>query len=379
MIFSTQKSDLLKSVGHCVKIIDKKSPLPILNQLMIKTSDEGLFLSATDMDLGILCKIPASISDHGTICVSGHLLFEILKKLPDGSSVNFKFNNERTQLIVDSGRSKFSIACMDSQNFPELIQSEYDSTFMISAEILKDMIDSTQFCASHDETKYNMSGIYFHSVTTDHGEKIRTVASDLCRLACCEYDAPEGSQGMPQVILSKKTVSEVGKLIESTKSEIQISLSSAKVEFVVKDERSEYTFISRNIDASYPSYESALELKSDQIITADRKQFSECVDRVSIVVATDKVNVIKLFVCQNEAKLSAVSQDIGSAQEEIEVDFPYDNAIEVCFNSRFFYEITQQIKETEVEVMITDGDESCIIIKPVNNTKKMYVLMPMDV
>ena len=224
---------------------------------------------------------------------------------------------------------------------------------------------------STEETRYYLNGIHLHIIERDGQKILRSVATDAHRLAYIEIPAPQGTEGMPGIIIGRKTVTEICKLLDETTAEVMIALSSTRIEFSFENA----VLTSRLIDATYPEYENAIPFENDKTAIVDAKTFAAAVDRVA-TVSNDKVRAIKVSFTHNMVTLSAASQELGNATEEIVIDFAHDTPIEIGFNARYLLDIAQQIDEDEAQVVLSvEGTPA--IFKGMKDHEATYVLMPM--
>ncbi len=377
MKLSLEKGPFLKALSHGQSVVEKRTTVPILSHVLLTATKDGLLITSTDMDIALIETIPAKVEQVGTACVSAYMLYEIVRKLNDSNEVNVSLNKETAQLTITSGRSKFDISCLPAEDFPQLTQSELTHHFTLPAPVLKHLIDASKFAMSTEETRYHLNGIHLHTVATDGFNVMRAVATDMHRLACVGCESPGEAMGMPEIIVGRKTITEVRKLLDEAEQPVTIGLSNNRIEFAIEGNNTRAVLSSRLVDGTFPDYQTAMAIENDKIMIVGTKAFAEAVDRVGTVV-NDKVRAIKLKLSENAATLSAVSSDFGSAVEELDVDFPYNEELEICFNVRYLTDIAGQINTEEMEMLLADGDSS-VLIKPVNENQSTFILMPMRV
>ncbi len=375
MKLSIERSFFLKALSHGQSVVERRTTLPILSHILLTAMPSGLVLTTTDMDLALIETIPAQVEEVGTICVSAHILHEIVRKMTDKNLIEMVLDQDSGQVIITSGRSRFNLSCLSAEDFPQLTHGELSHHFSLPSTTLKYLIDNSRFAMSNEETRYHLNGIHFHTVESTSGMVLRAVATDMHRLASIECPMPEGADGMPDIIVGRKTIVEIRKLLDESDQIVNISLSSARIEFAIAGASSQAVLSSRLIDGTFPEYKEALDVDNDKTLIVGTKAFAEAVDRVGTVV-NDKVRAIKLTLSENSAVLSAVNTDFGSATEELDVDYPYPDAVELCFNVRYLLDISQQIEEEEMRLLVSDG-ESSVLVKPLNNDNVVYILMPM--
>lgn len=373
MQLAIDRSVFLKALAHVIGIVDKKTTINILNHVMMEAMPEGLKLTTTDMDMALIEMLPAMVAAPGSTTVSAQMLYDIVRKFQDGAMVELTVNQETGQMTVRSGRSRFNLSCLPAEDFPKLDHGELPFSFTMTCSALKRLIDKARFAMALEETRYYLNGLHFHTFIRDGHVYLRAVATDAHRLACIDMLAPAGAEGMPGIIIGRKTVTEIRKLLTDTEEPVKISLSDRRVEFALPAA----TLSARLIDGVYPDYEQAIPPSNDKRLIVSSKDFVSAVDRVA-TVTTDKLRVIKMNVVENALMLSAATQELGSACEEIEVDFPYVQPVEIGFNALYLLDIAQQIPDEEAEIYLCDGDAPAII-QSMKDKESLYVLMPMRV
>lgn len=378
MHISVEKAPFLKVLGHGQSVVEKKTTVPIISTVLLHAVDGQLSITATDMDMALIERIPVEVKEAGSVCVSAALLHDIVKKLNDKKVIDLSVSDDGARLFIVSGRSRFDMGCLPVEDFPQLVQSEITHRFTLPAPVFRHLIDATRFCMAVEETRYYLNGIHFHAHEEAGVQYLRAVATDMHRLACVECEAPEGVKDMPQVIIARKTVQEIRKLLDDAEAPIQIGLSSTRVEFNIHGAGYDAVLTARLVEGTFPEYQAAILVENDKSLIVPTKAFAESIDRVGTVVTNDKLRAIRLSACDNQAMLSAVSQDYGSATEEMDVDFAYTDKVDVCFNVRYMMEVAQQINTEEMELLLLDS-ESSLVIQPVGNPHMIFILMPMEV
>src|SRR5690606_24932526 len=172
-------------------------------------------------------------------------------KLPDGSEVMLKTDERGTSMSVIAGRSNFRLQCLPQSDFPELSAGSFSHIFRIESTQLRSLIEKTQFAISTEETRYYLNGIFLHAIEVDRKLKLRSVATDGHRLARAEVDAPAGSEGMPGIIIPRKTVTELQKLVDDPDLAVTVELSDTKIRFTIGS----VVLTSKLIDGTFPDYQ----------------------------------------------------------------------------------------------------------------------------
>ncbi len=371
MKLTIERTNLLRSLGHVQSVVERRNTIPILSNVKIEADGESLSLNATDMDLDIVENVAADIATPGATTAPALTFFEIVRKLPDGAQIELEAPGDG-KLTIRAGRSRFTLSCLPTEDFPVMTGGEYAHTFSLAAGDLRELIDRTRFAMSTEETRYYLNGIYLHVFDRDGTQVLRAVSTDGHRLASVELPLPDGAAGMPGVIVPRKTVGEIRKLIDETGDDVEISLSEAKIRFSFDDA----VLTSKLIDGTFPDYQRVIPTGNDKEMTVDRKSLSDAVDRVS-AISSEKSRAVKLALDGDTLTLSASSPENGTAQEEIEVGYGQDG-LEIGFNSAYLLDIARQIDSDTAIFHLSDA-ASPTIIRGDEDAGTIYVLMPMRV
>lgn len=373
MELTIQKNSFLKALSHGQSIVEKRNTVPVLSHVLLSATQAGLTLTSTDLDLSLVETIAAQVRIAGRICVPAHLLYDIVKKLPD-LPINLQIDHETQQLNIKAGRSDFNLPGLSPDDFPEITSSPLSHSFDISAKDFCYMIDYTKFAMSDDELRHHLNGIYFH-LYEENGLKIRAVASDLHRLACVSVDAPEGITEMPYTIIGRKAILEIRKLLEESQETVKIGLSDRRFELSLQNSKSSISFSTRLVDGQFPEYQHALETAIERSVKVNTRTLADAADRVSTVI-TGQDKVLRINLEGQQAKLSAISQQLGAAKEEIDVTSTSNDPMQICFNVSYLLDVANLIKDEEIYLDITSIDKPTII-RPANDNIKsqIYAIM----
>jgi len=369
---TVERAELLKSLGHVHRVVERRNTIPILANVLVRAERSKLAFKATDLDLEVTETIAAEVGPGGSTTVPAHMFYEIVRKLPEGAQIVLESSDDRAMLAIRAGRSRFTLQTLPESDFPDLAAGEMTHSFKLAAADLKRLIDKTQFAISTEETRYYLNGIYLHTAGTGKSTLLRAVATDGHRLAQVELAAPAGADGMPGIIVPRKTVNEVQRLIEDANGEVTVELSQAKIRFTL----GEVVLTSKLIDGTFPDYGRVIPLGNDKILEVEKKDFEQAVDRVS-TIASERGRAVKLSLSGGRLVLSVTNPDSGSATEEFEVVYEAD-PIDIGFNSRYLLDIAAQIEgDTAVLKLADPGSPTLIQDKDAKGA--LYVLMPMRV
>ena len=366
MKFSIVKSDLLRPLSHIYSIVEKRNTIPILSNTVIEALDGHIAFTATDMEIDIVEKIQSNVISNGKLTVSAHTLYDIVRKLPEGSEIIV--SSSENNLIISCGKSEFMLPTLPFDDYPVMTDISGGKSFSVSSADLQNLIDNTKFAISLEETRYYLNGIYLHQ----NGTLLRTVATDGHRLAQAEMNLPAGADGMPSIIIPRKTVVELRKLLDDTETDIPINVSSNKIKFSINN----CILTSKLIDGSFPDYQRVIPKGNTKNLVIPTKDFKEAVDRVS-TISIEKSRAVKLSLSKNNLILKVNSHDSGNASEEMEVSFE-DDSMEIGFNSKYLLDIALQIQGKEIQFSLSDSSSPALITDP-EQEGIIFVLMPMRV
>ncbi|MFG1477044.1 DNA polymerase III subunit beta [Xanthobacter sp. V4C-4] len=374
MKVTVERAELLKSLSHVHRVVERRNTIPILANVLIRAGKPGLELKATDLDLEVVETVPAEVGQAGATTVPAHVLYDIVRKLPDGAQVQLEAGGERGTLTVRAGRARFQLQTLPEADFPDLAAGDFPHTFKVKGVEFRRLVDKTQFAISTEETRYYLNGIYLHVTEAAATGKpmLRAVATDGHRLAQAELEAPEGATGLPGVIVPRKTVAEIQKLLEDKEAEATVSVSTTKIRVQV----GAIVLTSKLIDGTFPDYGRVIPQGNDKTLNVDKDEFAAAVDRVS-TVSSERGRAVKLALADGKLTLSVTNPDSGSATEELEVDYASE-PLEIGFNSRYLLDITSQLEGDTAELKLADPG-SPTLVRDSTKTDSLYVLMPMRV
>lgn len=362
-----ERATLLKTLGHVQAVVERRNTIPILSNVLIEARDDGsLRLMATDLDLQVDESVPANVTQAGATTLSAHTLFDIVRKLPEGSQVELTAAEGKMQIVA--GRSRFNLSTLPRDDFPVIAEGELPTRFELPAALLREIIEKTRFAISSEETRYYLMGIFFHLID----DQLRAAATDGHRLARVTVAKPDGADGMPDVIVPRKCVQELYRLLEELEGTVEISLSPTKVRFGLGSA----VLTSKLIDGTFPDYNRVIPTANDKLLKLDPKSFSAGVDRVS-TIASEKTRAVKMSVDRDKVTLSVTSPENGVATEELPADYGADG-LEIGFNARYLLDILSEIDGDTVEVHLADA-AAPTLLRENDKSNALYVLMPMRV
>ncbi len=367
-----ERATLLRCLSHVQSVVERRNTIPILSNVLLEAGTGGtLKVMATDLDLQVVETMGAvSVEAPGAITVSAHLLFDIARKLPDGSQVSIETADNR--MVVKAGRTRFTLPTLPRDDFPVIVEGDLPTSFEIPAATLAQLIDRTRFAISTEETRYYLNGIFLHVAD----EELKAAATDGHRLARFTLARPDGAEGMPDVIVPRKCVAELRKLLEEAlDTNVEVDLSASKIRFTLGGENG-VVLTSKLIDGTFPDYSRVIPTGNDKLLRLDPKSFFEGVDRVA-TIATEKTRAVKMALDNDRVTLSVTSPDNGTAAEELPADYSAEG-FEIGFNANYLKDILAQIEGDTVELHLADAGAPTLIRQD-EKSPALYVLMPMRV
>ncbi|QIK78745.1 DNA polymerase III subunit beta [Sphingomonas piscis] len=367
MKVTIERATLLKSLSHVQSVVERRNTIPILSNVLFDASEDGAIrLMATDLDLQVDESVPANVAQPGATTVSAHTLFDIVRKLPEGSQVELTAADGKMQ--VNAGRSRFNLSTLPRDDFPVIAEGDLPTRFELPAATLRQIIDKTRFAISSEETRYYLMGIFLHVAD----DQLKAAATDGHRLARVTVAKPDGADGMPDVIVPRKCVAELRKLLDEVEGTVEVSLSPTKVRFGLGSA----VLTSKLIDGTFPDYNRVIPTGNDKLLKLDPKSFAQGVDRVS-TIASEKTRAVKMSVDRDKITLSVTSPENGVATEEVPADYGAEG-LEIGFNARYLLDILGEIDGDTVEVHLADA-AAPTLLRESDKSNALYVLMPMRV
>jgi DNA polymerase-3 subunit beta len=367
MHIEVERADLLKAMSRVYRVVERRSTIPILGNVHLSIDGTMLVLRTTDLDIEVRDDSPTKlVHSEGACTVSAHMLYDIVKRLPEKAGVKILMDDKT--LRIEAGKAKFVLNTIPAEDFPKMDMPQTNVSFVLPSAVLKDMVDRTHFAISTEETRYYLNGIYFHV----DNEKMHAVATDGHRLAHTTIDLPEGSEGMPGIIIPRKTVTELQKLLAETDQEATVEVSDTKIRITV----GRFVMLSKLIDGTFPDYERVIPKLNDKVLVVGHTAFEKAIDRVS-TMGSDRGRAMKLSLQKGNVFLDVSNPDSGTAKDEVDGEYESE-PLEIGFNSRYLLDILGQMDTDAVEGAFADP-ASPALFRDKGNVDTVYVLMPMRV
>lgn len=382
MKLAIEKSVLLSALNKVQNAIDKKGTIAILSNIKIQVSSDQITLTATDLDIQIVCAAKASVDKGGEITVPGLKLNEIVTKMPEGAEILMSLKDNGI-LHMQNGKTRYHIKTLPVSDFPKLQdEKSYPVEFSLPVKDMQKLLDQTKFCISQEETRYYLNGVYIHSIEEAGQKLLVTVATDGHRLAKAAVPAPKGAEKLSSngkitgVIIPKKAVLEIirllGDVAHTPELPIMVSVSDTKLKLDLDG-----TLLSTKlIDGKFPDYARVIPVNNEKSINMSGTDLLNAVDRVS-AISSDKIRSVKFILTKNNLMLSVSSQDHGDAEEEIPVNYTGDE-LSLSFNCRFVMELLTTAKADKLTLMAQDSFTPVLVKNP-EDPSVLYVMMPLRI
>jgi DNA polymerase-3 subunit beta len=376
---SIKKADIINTLANIQGITGKKSSLAITENLLIKTNEKGISICATDIETGFEGIYPATIEKQGEIAINARDFYDIVKK-SDKENLFISENKKQWIEITDlkDGSSlKYNIVGANSQEFPELPKIKDISYFEIEAATFKKMITwAVQVMYSGDEKRVHILGVDFECIETeDNNLKIIMISTDGKRLTKTESVLKdkkfEGIESGQQIIIPKKALNEVQKFLND-KGKVGIGVKENY--FVVKKDN-EIIYINL-FSGNFPDLKGLFEDEDRTVIEAEKKEFKNMLERMSILTSEDYKGVIFKFE-KDKLTINAANPERGESSEYINIKYD-KNTIETMFNPHYFIDALNIIDEAKVLLKIKDEQTPCIICGQ-EKENNLNIIMPMKI
>ena len=368
MKFSVNQQDLQKSLNYCQGVIEKKSTLPILSNILLESSNSKLKITATDLDLIFINEIKdIEIQEEGKTTTTSSILYDIIRKFTSGKKINFSFSGD-TKLQLESEKSIFHLNCINPSEFPITDENFNDNQFSIKSKALLKLLNKCKFSLSNDETRHYLSGIFFHQTQTEDKNFLTAVSTDSHRMSISKVRLDEKIDFEP-IILPKKTIFQLCSLLEDFEGDVIISNNKSKIKFELNNS----ILISKLIDGKFPNYIQVIPKNNNKKLEIDLNLFLNSVDRVASV-SLDKKDGVKFNLTKDKLNLSVNNANSGDGKESLNVKF--DHELDISFNSRYLMDVASQLDGGKIEMYLNDTGSPALIKDPAD-FDSIFVVMPM--
>ena len=364
MQFITTRDLLFEALQKVAGVIERRSTMPILANVLLRVQDEQLILVGTDLEIELVTQIRVK-GDAGATTVPARKLLDICRLLPVGSSIQCTLKDEKT-LTVKAGRSRFSLTTLPGDNFPEFKLKGEETEAHIGSESLGKLLSSTMYAMAQQDVRYYLNGLLLEL----DGNLIHAIASDGHRLAWCEQCLQQPVAELKQPIVPRKGIQELARLIEGDDQPLSLHLTDNAIRLVLPN----VTFSAKLIDGRYPNYRRVFPDKISRVITCDRQALKDAISRVSIL-SNEQYRGIRLDCSENLLRLSAHNPEQEEAEEVLEV--LYQGApFSVGLNASYMTDAVSHLQAETITLSFAEQNLTCLIEDPEDPAVR-YIVMPM--
>ena len=371
MEFKISTADLSKGLYMAQGIVEKKTTMPILSNVLLTASSEGrLRITATDLEVGMVAEHKANVQTEGSMAVSAKHFYEIVRALPKEEVSIKKLENQWAEIVC--GSIEYRLLGMPSEDFQSLPDFSSAKMFPVDAKVLRNMVEKTIYAVSTDETRFNLSGCYFEKLVSG---QFRMVSTDGHRMAMIDaplVQDPERSPFGKGVIIPRKGLMEVRRLVESESGECLLGLSDNNLVFRIGD----VTLVMRLLDGQFPEYQQVIPERQKIILEMERKQLIDSLRRISIL-SNDRTMGIKLQLRAGALRVTTSNPDLGEAKEDLEIGYKGPD-LSVGFNARYLLDALSAIESDKVDMTFEDDLSPCVF-HPKDHGSYTCVVMPMRI
>ena len=364
MRFSVQREVLLKPLSQVVGVVERRQTLPVLANLLVVVSSEGVSFTGTDLEVEMIARTAAEQLEAGELTVPARKLFDICRALPDGIKVDFRQNGDRVTL--SAGRSRFTLSTLPASEFPQVDNIDVVERVTLPEATLKELIDRTAFAMAHQDVRYYLNG----TLLDLRENALRCVATDGHRLALCETAIELNAKTKRQVIIPRKGVLELQRLLDAGDGTVEIEFGRNHL----RVRRGDFVFTTKLIDGRFPDYEAVIPIGADKMFSVSRDELRASLQRAAIL-SNEKYRGVKLELAPNKLNIVAHNPEQEEAVEELEVQTVVDG-LSVGFNVNYLLDALGALRGNEVTLALRDSNSSCLI-RDADNERSRHVIMPL--
>lgn len=364
MKFSIDRDALLKPLQLVSGAVERRHNLPILANLLVEVSAHSLRLTGTDLEVELVGEVQLEGEVlEGRTTVPAKKFLDIVKSLPD--QVELKIEQQENRLLLRSGRSRFTLATLPAEEYPNVEAFEAEIEFTLKQGTMKSLIDATQFSMANQDVRYYLNGLLLET----EGNVLRAIATDGHRLAL-SHRMIEASLPEKQVIVPRKGVLELMRSFEGDDLDVTIAIGDN----AIRATTATAVFTSKLVDGRFPDYRRVLPKGGDKIVIASRQQLKQALLRASIL-SNEKFRGVRVQLENNLIKITANNPEQEEAEEILDVE--YENTpLEIGFNVSYLLDVLNNLPSDDVRITLIDGNSSALIDNHIEQDS-MYVVMPM--
>lgn len=364
MKFKVKREAILKPLQAVSGVVERRQTLPVLSNVMITATPEGITLTATDLEVELQAHASFMVDEPGETTIPARKFMDICRNLPEGSDISFTTEDDRVTLR--SGRSRFTLSTLPATEFPSVEANQFQHDFSLSQTGLRHLIERTHFAMAQQDVRYYLNGLMLE-LTPD---RLRAVATDGHRLALCDEAAQTSVSEQTQIIVPRKGIQELLRLLESSDAQARVQISGNHIKVTTPD----LTLSSKLIDGRFPDYDRVIPKANATPLVANRDNLKLALQRTAIL-SNEKYRGVRLNMLNNALRILAHNPEQEEAEDEIEVEYSGAD-LEIGFNVNYLIDAINAIEEENVKLAVIDANSSALITSKDNDACR-YVVMPM--
>ncbi len=368
MKFTVQREALLKSLTLVAGVVERRQTLAVLANVLFDIDGQTLSLTGTDLEVEITGRVQLDepATENGQLTVPAKKLLDICKSLPENSTINFSVgDNQKVQ--VSSGRSRFTLATLPANEFPNVEEGENKAEFTILQGQLKRLIDRTAFAMAQQDVRYYLNGMFWELSPN----QLRVVSTDGHRLALCDLKSDAINVSEPaQIIVPRKGILELSRSLHNEEADVEIVFGQNHLRATTDD----FTFITKLVDGKFPDYQRVLPRGGNKIVIGSRLGLKEAFNRAAIL-SNEKYRGIRFMLSNELLTIQANNPEQEEAEDTVAVEYAGDD-LEIGFNVNYLIDASNVLSGETIKLTLSDSNSSVLIEESVDSDS-LYVIMPM--
>ena len=371
MELTVAKADLQKELQLCQGVVEKRSTIPILSNVLLRAADGRLQIAATDLDVTILSSCAAKVTTPGGVTIEAKRLFDIVRSLPD-EDVHVMMQ-ENNSMLIESGTAKFRLLGLPAEDYPTLPTVNATESYTLPLEELKTMVAKVKFAITHEETRFQLNG----ALLKVQPSKMEMVATDGHRMALINF--PQGGNGKRKgneltILIPRKALEEILRLEAADDGNVRFGVAENHLFF----EAGERRLLARMIDVNFPNYMEVIARDNDRKVMVDRERLLSTIRRISLV-ANERTRAVRFDFAPGKLTVSSTNPELGDARETVPIDYA-GNPFFVGLNAAYVTDFLSAVETPQVSLDLKDENSQCIGKPSATEDlpyEYLYVVMPM--
>jgi DNA polymerase-3 subunit beta len=374
MELTVGKAELQKELQLCQGVVEKRSTIPILSNVLLRAADGRLQIAATDLDVTILSSCAARITTPGGVTIEAKRLFDIVRSLPD-EDVHFTLQ-ENNSILVESGTAKFRLLGLPAEDYPTLPTVNMTEAYTLPLDELKTMVGKVKFAITHEETRFQLNG----ALLKIQPNKLEMVATDGHRMALINFPSGITGKGGKKgndltILIPRKALDEILRLEGGQEGNVRFGVSDNQLFFEAGDRR----LLARMIDVNFPNYMEVISRDNDRRVMVDRERLLSTIKRISLV-ANERTRAVRFDFAPGKLTVSSTNPELGDARETVPIDYA-GQPFFVGLNAAYVMDFLSATDTPSVSLDLKDENSQCIG-RPASTAEDLpydylYVVMPM--